>query len=248
MIGIICATDDEIRILKNDISAKETVNVGMRTFFVGSLYGKEVCLAQSNIGKVAAGVTVAIMATNFKVDGIVFTGTAGSVSGECDLGDIIIADKLVQHDFDIPWGPMFRIPIVEKSYFETDKALSEKLMKAAENYIANDMKNEIPESVMREFSLSGMKTHTGTVASGDVFVRTAEKKNFIRENVENVKCTEMEGAAAAQAAFEFGIPMAVARIISDKADEDGEFSYDRFVETASSLISAGIVRNLLKNT
>ncbi|MBE6552288.1 MAG: 5'-methylthioadenosine/adenosylhomocysteine nucleosidase [Ruminococcaceae bacterium] len=248
MIGIICATDDEIRILKNDIEATETVNVGTRTFFVGNLYGKDVCLVQSNIGKVAAGVTVALMAMRFKVEGIVFTGTAGSVCSDCGLGDIVIADKLVQHDFDIPWGPMFRIPIVEKSYFDTDKALSERLMKAARDYIENDMKKEIPESVMKEFSLSGMKTHTGTVASGDVFVRTTEKKNFIRENVENVKCTEMEGAAAAQAAFEMGIPMAVARIISDKADEDGEFSYDRFVETASSLISAGIVRNLLKNT
>ena len=249
MIGIICATDDEILHIAGEMKkAKDLVTerIGTRTVYTGSIYGKKVVLTQSNIGKAAAALTVGILAARFGVDAIVLTGTGGSLSPECVLGDVVVAESLVQHDFDVPGGERFRIPILNKAYFETDAYLSGALVRAAKNYIENEMLTELGEDTVKEFSLSSPSVHTGTVASGDVFVRTAERKDFIRENVKNALCCEMEGAAAAQAAFELGIPIAVARIISDAANEDAEFSYETFVRKASSVINAGIVRNLLK--
>jgi len=251
MTGIICATDDEILHIAAEMKKAEDLKVekiGLRTVYTGSMYGKRVVLTQSNIGKSAAALTVGILAMRFGVDEIIFTGTGGSLSAKCTLGDIVVADKLVQHDFDLPGDRDFVIPILNKAYFEADAALSEKLYRAASEYIKNEIKDELDDETVRRFGLSSPKVHRGNIASGDVFVRTSEKKEFIKSRVENVLCCEMEGAAAAQAAFELGIPIAVARIISDAADEDAEFSYDMFVKKASSVINAGIVRNLLKNT
>jgi len=246
MLGIICATDDEILLLKKEIRTERVDIIGKKEFITGELCGKRVVLTQCNIGKVSAAVTVTALALRFDADKIIFMGTAGSLNRECKLADLIVGTEFVQHDFYIPGRPDFYIPILGKSRIPGDKELSDALYNAAEEYTSERMLKDITEEARREFSITAPKVHRGVVASADMFVHSEDKKKEILSKDKDVLCTEMEGAAAAQAAYELDIPIAVIRVISDSADDDGAFSYDRFVSYASSVICVGMIKCFLE--
>ena len=61
LIGLMCATNDEIALLKKDMKVTSSEEVGGRTFYRGKLYGKNTVLVRSNIGKVAAAITLSLI-------------------------------------------------------------------------------------------------------------------------------------------------------------------------------------------
>ena len=58
-------------------------------------------LVESGMGKVNAARTTQVLIDNMNVDYILNVGVAGSVSKNINKRDIVVADKLVQHDFDL---------------------------------------------------------------------------------------------------------------------------------------------------
>ena len=71
----------------------------------------------------------------------------------------------------------------------------------------------------------------GRVVTGDQFVAERSVKNEIASWTEGY-CTEMEGAAIAQAAFLNRVPFVVIRAISDKADDSASMDYPTFEQQA----------------
>lgn len=244
-IGIICAMEEEINLLNQDIQSEQVTSVAGRDFYVGKLYGKEVVLAKSRIGKVAAAVTAALMIDRFQVDQIIFCGTAGGVDPKMNVGDIVVADYNVQHDFFVPGGDAFRIPMINVSYLPSDKALTETAFQAVSAY-AEKMTEEIPQEFLEKFHIHKPKAVVGTIASGDQFICEKEKNQWLYEQVKNIKCVEMEGAAVAQVCYEWGIPFTVIRVISDGANDDSSIDFDLFIEKAACFFTRGIVRSCLE--
>lgn len=242
--GIICAMEEEIALLKNDIEIKNVTVIANREFIEGKLYNNDVVLVQSRIGKVASASTVTTLIDKYKPDCVVFCGTAGAVAGELGVGDVVIADKLCQHDF-FTGQEYFQIPLLNVSYFETDKQVTKRMYNAVKEYVENEMKNTIPKEYLDSFNIKEPKVVLGTIASGDQFICETEKRNWILENVENCKCAEMEGAAVAQICYEYGVPLAVMRVISDSANEASNVDFEEFVEEAGCHFTRGIMRAFL---
>ena len=69
------------------------------------------------------------------------------------------------------------------------------------------------------------------------------KKNWIHDTFD-AYCTEMEGAAVAQAAYLNKVPYLIVRAISDKADDSAEMDYPTF-EKAAALHSAKLVEAMM---
>jgi adenosylhomocysteine nucleosidase len=67
----------------------------------------------------------------------------------------------------------------------------------------------------------------GRVVSGDQFICERSRKDEIAATFGGL-CTEMEGAAIAQAAYLNNIPYLVVRAISDKADDSANMDYSEF--------------------
>ena len=174
-IGIICAMNEEINLLQQDITAHHVTTIAGRDFHVGTLYGMSVVLVTGRIGKVAAGVTAALLIHHFQVDKIIFSGTAGGVNPDLNVGDAVVADKSVQHDFKLPWGDAFRIPLLEVSYMESDHELTALAKQAVQDYIDTRMMQDIPQTYLDAFHIRNPKVVTGTIASGDEFVAPRRK-------------------------------------------------------------------------
>lgn len=216
MVGIIGAMEVEVSKLKEMLQDTETKNKAGMTFVSGSLNGKPVVVVRSGIGKVNASICTQILADEYKVNYIINTGVAGSLHNEINIGDIVLSKDALQHDMDATgFGyAVGVIPQMEKSIFEAD----ERLIQIAEKCIKED--------------ITDINAFVGRVVSGDQFISDKGKKKWIVNNFQGY-CTEMEGAAIAQAAYLNNIPFLIIRAISDKADDSATEDYPTFEAKAA---------------
>lgn len=245
--GIICAMQEEIELLRADLAETAVTRIAGRDFCAGKLYGKDVVLVMSRIGKVASASTATTLIDRYHPDCVIFCGTAGGVDKALNIGDAVVGDQLVQHDFDTGID-RFRIPLLDVSYFKTDKQLSASMLKAVDHYMKYEMKQDIPKEYLDEFGIVSPKVQMGTVASGDQFICDEKKNEWLAQNIENLQCVEMEGAAVAQVCYEFGTPFAVLRVVSDSANSDSNIDFMRFVEKAACHFTRGSLRAFLGNS
>ena len=194
---------------------EETTEVASLSFCRGKLSGKEVVVVRSGIGKVNAAICTQILVDQFHVDVIINTGIAGSLDAEIDIGDIVISTDAVEHDMDasIFGDPIGQIPQMDTFSFPAD----ESLVKLAKE--------------VNEKANPDVHTWIGRVVSGDQFVSSGEKKEQLIR-VFDAKCTEMEGAAIAHAAYLNKISCVIIRAISDKADNSAVVDYPAFEAAA----------------
>ena len=98
---------------------------GQRDFLRGTLYGQDCVLALSRIGKVAAAATATTLIHRFNVGAILFTGVAGGVATGVRVGDIVIADELIQHDMDAsPLFARYEIPLLARQRFSASRPMT----------------------------------------------------------------------------------------------------------------------------
>lgn len=215
MLGIIGAMPEEVEQLKAEMSQVQVTDVAGMEFYRGLIGGKEVVVVRSGVGKVNAAMCVQILVDRFAVDGIVNTGIAGSLRAEINIGDMVLSTDAVQHDMD---ATMFgyqpgQIPQTDVFAFEADAKLRE---------------------AARECCLRvnpEIQVFEGRVLTGDQFISDKTRKNWLVETFDGY-CTEMEGAAIAQAAYLNQVPFLIVRAISDKADDSAVVDYPEFERLA----------------
>lgn len=226
--GIIGAMDVEVDILKKDMEVTRAFKKAGMEFMEGTLYGRNAVVVKSGIGKVNAAVCTQILVDDCSVDAIINTGIAGSLQASINIGDVVISTDLVHHDvdataFDYRLG---QVPLMKVFGFEADKGLQ-------------DLAKKVCEEVNPD-----IQAISGRIVSGDQFICDREIKKKIATNF-NGCCTEMEGAAIAQAAYLNGVPFVVLRAISDKADDSAEMDYSEFEKLAVEH-SVRLVKGLLE--
>lgn len=216
-IGIIVAMQEEfdeiINIMEDVKERKDIYNV---TFVEGKIKENNIIVVQSGVGKVNAARTTQILIDKLNVKYIINVGSAGALNPMLDIGDIVFAEKVVQHDFDITAFNHQKGYITGVGdYIYCDKQLVEKLEMAAKNI---DDKS--------------FKIAKGIIASGDIFCTEIKMKDKIHSKF-NAECVEMEGAAIAQVCYLDNIPFVVLRSISDSPNGNNAIVFDEFVKFAS---------------
>ena len=230
-VGIISAMSVELDALVKAADITRTEEVSGNTFYVGTLNGTDVVLVKGGIGKVLAASCAETLIDTYHVGGIVFTGIAGGVGDEVNVMDMVIGTALVQHDYGtetndgLVWnGKAGSDP--ETGMIPVDSALSS---------IAYDAACEV---------LGASKVHQGVIATGDQFISSESYVKLLQEKFNALAC-EMEGAAVARVADQFGVPCAVIRCMSDKADGIAHDTY-AFNYTQASNTSASVVEAMLR--
>lgn len=244
-LGLISALHEEQTGLIQQMQGKHSSQRGMREYTSGSLWGIDCICVLSRIGKVASSATVATLIERFNVTHIVFTGVAGSAAQDVEVGDIVLAENLIQHDMDAtPLAPLFEIPLIGISTFAADAVLSALVGQAAHDFLARDWIDAIEMQDKAAFKLKAPRLHRGLVASGDEFITSSDKITALKLALPEVLAVEMEGAAVAQVCFEFGIPFAVIRTISDKANENASIDFNSFLERVAQRYAYHIVKRI----
>ena len=212
-IGIIGAMKIEVEKLCSMAENVKKEKVGGIEFNVGDLCGHQVIIAVCGVGKVFAAMCAQAMILNYSPDTIINTGVAGALASELRVGDVAVAENVVQHDMDTsPIGdPVGLISGINMVQIPADEKISSSLKKTAADL--------------------GMTCLSGTIASGDQFIADKAKKAYIKNTFSAIAC-EMEGAAIGQVCYVNGTPLGILRSISDNGDESAGMSYDKFIGVA----------------
>jgi adenosylhomocysteine nucleosidase len=175
-IGIMGAMPEEVSGIINLLTEKEEVELGMRTYYVGKINGIKTVVVFSRWGKVAAAATVTTLILQFNVTEIIFTGIAGAISPELNIGDIVIGKRLIQHDLDgRPMMEEFEIPLLGVKYIDVPEKQLEIATKAALDFIHNKKNNFGSNEIeLQQFGIALPKLMIGDIASGDQFFSSSK--------------------------------------------------------------------------
>ena len=111
MIGIICAMTEErdallklmegVRIRKAEklLYKGKVLN---NEYYLGNIEGREVVLCRCGVGKVYATMVTAKLIEKFKPELIINLGCAGSLNENVRVGDVVLADRVADWEFDVP--------------------------------------------------------------------------------------------------------------------------------------------------
>ena len=131
-------------------------------------------------------------------------------SGQVQIGDLVVASAVVQHDYDtspIDGDKGRDLPLLGVSAIETDDRVSFLLAACAE---------EVCGGVRR-----------GVIATGDQFISGRGRLHEIAARTGAIACG-MEGGSIGQACALAGVPFAVLRAISDNADDNAVDDFPKF--------------------
>jgi adenosylhomocysteine nucleosidase len=182
-----------------------------------------------------------VLLERFGVRAIVFTGVAGGLAPGVNVGDVVVATELLQHDMDAsPLFPKYEVPLMGLSRFAADVAIADALAAVAADVLRDPGAFVGPEAV-DAFGLHAPKVHRGLLVSGDRFVSTAAESAALRSALPGALAVEMEGAAVAQVCHDYGVPFAAMRTISDRADDAAHGDFARFVAQVASRYSLALV-------
>ena len=228
-VGIIVAMQEEMQELINIMTDIDEKRIREISFIEGEIEGRKCIAVQCGVGKVNAARITQMMIDNFELEYIINIGSAGALNPTLEIGDIVIGDKLVQHDFDITaFGHTkgYITGVGDRIY--SDEKLVERFEKAIDN---------LHEKVY--------KVKTGTIASGDIFCTKVSMKDKIYAQFD-ADCVEMEGAAIGQVCYLDSIPFVIIRSISDTPNGNNTVTFDQFVSLAAKRC-ANMIKEFFKD-
>lgn len=227
LIAVIGAMEQEVEILRSMLDKKEDIVENGIEFYRGTINGKKIILLKSGIGKVNAAISTTLLLSKFKPDIVINTGSAGGLKKELNIGDIVISTDVRYHDVDVTaFGyDAGQIPGMPAG-FSPDKDLIDIIEKYVE--------------------IDGVNTVNGLIVTGDAFLSTKDKVQFVTETFKEAIAAEMEAAGIAQVCHQFKIPFIVARAISDVPENECPVDFNKFLETASVNSSKMVVQIIEK--
>ena len=215
MIGIIGAMAMEIETIAGQMEEKQTQTLAGRAFTTGKLAGVPCVVVQCGAGKVNAAMCAQALILLFHPEKIINIGVAGGIGPGVHIGDLVVADRVVQYDYDTTaiGEPMAYLSRVNRSDIPCDEALSAALRTAAPGVYEGTV-------------------HTGCVATGDRFVADGAFGLALGDRFGAIAC-EMEGGSIGQVCWLNGVPFAVLRAISDNANEEGSVDFNAFARESA---------------
>jgi adenosylhomocysteine nucleosidase len=238
-VGIICAIPQEI-IHFDHFKQSAQRQIGKLNFRSGKMDNTPVVIVECGIGKVNAAFVSTLLCQEFGCRALIFSGIAGGLDPKLQIGDIVIADNLVQHDYGALIAQKIKtyqpgqppLPGVDDTYgYKLNNDLLGKIKAELANIALPDLHGHKPQ------------LHFGTVLTGDTFLNCEMTRQELQQRF-SALAIEMEGGAIAQIAEQYEIPCLVVRALSDLAGSDSHLDFVKFAEEAG-IASAIIVQKLL---
>ena len=222
MIGIIGAMSVEVAELKAKVTdAKKEIVFGTE-YVSGKLCGKDVVIAQCGVGKVFAATCASTMILKYNVNAVINTGVAGTLVSCLNILDFAVSSFVVQHDMDTT--ATGDVPGLLSGINMVEIPASRRLSSLALNTVLDQ----------------GTACARGIIASGDQFISSVERKDYIRTTFGAIAC-EMEGAAVGHVCYLAGVEFVIIRCISDSATGEAEMEYPEMVSHAAKKSEAVVL-------
>jgi len=238
-LAIIGAFSPEIALIKDSMTNKKTIQLLQIPFITGKLRGKSIVLCLTSLGKVNAATTTTLLLYYFKPQMVIIMGLSGTLDPNLIPGDIVIGEKVAQHDLGDYTETGF---LAEGAINALTGKRNPVFLQADQNLVDLAQKaGKLLDFRLHEYKNKKCKPKlvTGIILTGDIFISSKKKKKQLRERFK-ANAVEMEGAAIAQLCYQNDVPFINIRSISDTADENASYDIPKFfkiaVQNSSSLV------------
>jgi len=232
MIGIICATDEELAaVLRSDGLGDATVKsvAGLSVFRMTWRDGSPVVVAKTGMGKVNAAMATTVLCDRYHCSAIVFVGVAGCLDPAIRAGDTVWLTHVACHDYGMRTADGF-FP-VKPGLLPMDGA------RAASEAVPNPLGCDPAE--LRAGPDDRLVLGVGV--TGDAFIQSAEAADQLRRDFGAV-VVDMESYAVFQVCRSFGVSLVILRSVTDDAGEESSQDYMRNAEWCAEQAAAYIHR------
>lgn len=205
-IGLMGAMPEEIEQLKYVGKLQYQHRIQHFVFYEILYQNKTLFIVKSGVGKVLSSLVAQLLIIHFNVEKIIFSGVAGALDPSLQIGDMIVANKVMQYDMDATGlgFEMGQIPYSDYKYFYPDKYLVSLTLHSATDHLI----------------------HEGFIISGDVFMTKKNANHYAHIHALNAQAIDMESASVGLVCSIYNIPFLVIRTISDTADHNAEISFN----------------------
>ncbi|UCG61342.1 MAG: 5'-methylthioadenosine/S-adenosylhomocysteine nucleosidase [Candidatus Zixiibacteriota bacterium] len=218
---ILYAFEEEGELIRDNMSSITAEQLLGREVARGRLSGKDIVLAELGIGMNNAAMTAQKMLDVYRPKAVIVSGIAGSIDTSVHIGDIVVCDSWIVHDYGyvgrdgfIPYGIEVVLPgsdsLSTVEGFDVDSALI-----------------HVVEAIdVASLSLSGVADRApqirvrGVGVSGNAFIDSEEKRLWLSDRFAAL-ITDMESAAVAQVCAVNDVPFIAFRAASDLAGGSG---------------------------
>ncbi|TKB05634.1 5'-methylthioadenosine/S-adenosylhomocysteine nucleosidase [Desulforhopalus sp. IMCC35007] len=268
-IAIISAFGAEIVKLKNTAIIEKEAVINGRTFVLCEIEGKKAVLFLSGVSMINAAMTTQLALDHFNITHILFSGIAGGVNPNLNIGDVVVPARWAEYQesifakktgdgYDLGWhkeiypgfGMMFPQPVdLTHDRLKKADALEEKFWFDVDSeLLAVAKKIQSIELVSEAGNVKLSNTPKlvvgGTGVSGMSFVDNSDYRTWIFETF-NAGCLDMESAAVAHVAYVNHIPFIAFRSLSDLAGGgEGENEINTFFKLAADNAAHVLLRFL----
>ena len=205
MLAVIGAMEEEVTLLRGAMTIdKEATHAGI-VVTRGDFKGADIAVAQCGIGKVNATICTQMLVDLYQPKALIFSGVAGGLLPNMQIGDLIIASHLIQFDVDLTaFGRRHgELPDMDRM-IHSDPELVQTTAAAFDATFADQV--DAPNLMI------------GAVVSGDRFVKDSKTLRWLQREF-GALATEMEGAAVGYTCQINDLPFVVIRGLSDTANE-----------------------------
>lgn len=244
-VGVIVAIDEERAGFAAMFAESTRRDIAGRTFRIGRLNGIDVVVVRAGIGKVNAALAATLLCQSFDCRALALSGVAGGLAPGLQLGDVVLADRLICHDYGAqvdgefvtyqpgtPPMPGFR----KAPGYVVDATLLDRLQSTLADLI-------LPPLPARAESVVAPRLMVGTILTGDTLVNCATLRASLHARFGGL-VVEMEGAAVSQVARRFGVPAIVVRSVSDLAGHCSKEDFTAHLSGASRT-AAMVINHLI---
>jgi len=246
-LGIIAALSEEVRHLGNALAVDDKIVRGSYSFRQGRLDDVPVVLVEAGIGKVNTALVATLLLDHFSCRSVLLTGVAGGIDPALGIGDVVIADRLIQHDYGAiiagkinPFRP--GVPPIGESREQLGFDLAPDIRQRLRDRLAGFTLPPLPAAVTGGTSRQPT-IRFGTIISGDQFINCETTRQRLFERFQ-AQAVEMEGAAVAQVAVQFNAPCIVVRCLSDLAGGESHLDFPAFL-AATAESAAQVLRRIV---
>ena len=241
-IAIISAFSAELEKIKSMAEIEEVIVINGRSFTLGTLEGFDVVMFLSGISMVNAAMTSQLALCEFNITHIVFSGIAGGVNPDLNIGDVTVPAQWAQYqealfakqkgdEWDLGWHkkilPNFYmsfpqpVDVTHAGLGEPDAEeemiwfpVDEKMLASA--YKIQEKVNLLSEAGDAKLDYKPKLVVGGNGVSGQTFVDNAEYRDYVFNTFE-ADCLDMETTAVAHVAYCNQKPFIAFRSLSDLA-------------------------------
>ena len=217
-LALVAAMTVELEPMRAAAQATELERRLDQPIYRGRIGAHDMVLAELGMGKVRAAAVTQALIERHGVSRLILFGSAGAVNPKHAVGTVIVGRQLIQHDFSLlskrallGWG---------RDWVHADERLSAQLLAAGRRL--------------------GTPVAHGRIVPGDQPIARDETRHWLWTKF-RADCVEMEGAAVAMVCRLNGVPFAVARGLTDRADEQAVRSFRRRIRDVSQIVANLVV-------